>query len=64
MRRFPQTRWGLGIEVSLFSVLELGLLTTAGVRVLAVVALPGSVALLLPSPLSRGLVRRYEAWQW
>lgn len=46
-----QTHWGLDIELSLFSFLKLGLLTRVGLHVLAVVALSGSVALLLhPHP--------------
>lgn len=46
----PQTHWGLGIGSSLFSFLELGLLTRVGLHVLAGVALPGSGPLLLHAP--------------
>lgn len=45
-----QTHRGLGIEYSLFPFPEPGLLTRVGLHVLAVVALPDSVALLLHHP--------------
>ena len=46
-----QTHWGLDVELSLFSSLELGLLTRGGWHVLALGALSGPVALFLhPSP--------------
>lgn len=48
--RSSQTHWGLDIELSLFPFLEPGLLTRVGLHVLGLVALSGSVALLLHHP--------------
>lgn len=59
--RSSQTHRGLDIELSLLPFPELGLLARVGLRVLAVAALPDSVALLLHCPPLR-LSPCFRAW--